>query len=239
MDSIETHTAQLTEIESDGYAILPAVLTANEIGELRACLERLADGDTTYGVRNLFASAPEIRDLASAPPIQALVDSFLGPKAFPVRAIYFDKVPGANWGVPWHQDLTIAVKMKIEIEGYSAWSIKAGVQHVQPPTEVLRDMLTLRIHLDDADENNGALIVMPGSHLKGRLASEQIARLVERSPFRRCEVQAGDVLAMRPLLVHASRKGPAPTRRRVVHIEYAACDLPHGLAWFEVAPGIA
>ncbi len=98
-------------------------------------------------------------------------------------------------------------------------------------------MLTLRIHLDDANESNGALIVVPGSHLMGRLASEQIARLVEHSRFRLCEVQAGDVLAMRPLLVHASRSAPAPARRRVIHVEYAACALPPGLTWFEAAPG--
>ena len=230
-------TDRYAEIETDGYLIRRAALPTDTIDELGAGLDRLAAGDAKYGIRNLFARAPEIRDLANAPRIKALVDPVLGPNAFPVRAILFDKVPTANWGVPWHQDLTIAVKKRIDIDGYSAWSIKAGVPHVQPPAEVLRGMLTLRIHLDDANERNGALIVVPGSHLMGRLASEQITRLVEQSQFRLCEVQAGDVLAMRPLLVHASRTGPAPARRRVIHIEYASGALPPGLTWFEEAPG--
>jgi len=230
------HTSQRTEIESNGYSIHRAVLTRDAIAELGAGLDQQTAGEANYGVRILFTRAPEIFDLANAPPIKALVDPILGPKAFPVRAIFFDKVPAANWGVPWHQDLTIAVKKKTDVDGYGAWSIKAGVPHVQPPTEVLCGMLTLRIHLDNADESNGALIVLPGSHLMGRLAREQIARLVEQSRAHLCKVQAGDVLAMRPLLVHASRKGPAPARRRVVHVEYASCALPQGLTWFEAAP---
>ena len=230
-------TGRYAKIETDGYSIHRAALTTDAIDELGAGLDHLVAGDAKYGIRNLLAKAPEIRDLANAPRIKALVDPVLGPNAFPVRAIFFDKVPAANWGVPWHQDLTIAVKKRIDIDGYGAWSVKAGVPHVQPPAEVLRGMLTLRIHLDDANESNGALIVVPGSHLMGRLASEQIARLVEHSQSRLCEVQAGDVLAMRPLLVHASRTGPAPARRRVIHVEYASCALPPGLTWFEAAPG--
>jgi len=32
-----------------------------------------------------------------------------------VKAILFDKTPSMNWYVTWHQDLTIAVKEKIEV----------------------------------------------------------------------------------------------------------------------------
>lgn len=35
--------------------------------------------------------------------------------------------------------------------------MKDGVQHVQPPAHVLDRMLSVRLHLDRADENNGAL----------------------------------------------------------------------------------
>jgi hypothetical protein len=40
---------------------------------------------------------------------------------------------------------------------------------------------------------------------------------------------------MRPLLLHASARSTSPRPRRVVHIEYAARDLPQGLEWFDTA----
>ena len=94
-----------------------------------------------------------------------------------VRAIYFDKSPEANWLVPWHQDLTVALRSRREVPGFGPWSVKDGVPHVQPPVERLEQMLTVRLHLDDADEGNGALRVLPGSHRSGRLSSTQIQAL--------------------------------------------------------------
>jgi ectoine hydroxylase-related dioxygenase (phytanoyl-CoA dioxygenase family) len=82
----------------------------------------------------------------------------------PVRAIFFDKSSGSNWLVPWHQDLTIAVASKCEAPGFGPWSVKDGIPHVQPPDELLKQMIALRLHLDDCDASNGALRVIPGSH---------------------------------------------------------------------------
>jgi hypothetical protein len=46
-------------------------------------------------------------------------------------------------------------------------------------------------------------------------------------------VPAGGVVVMRPLILHASSPAVSPSHRRVVHLEYAAEDLPGGLAWHE------
>ncbi len=110
--TIMSCTGRYAKIETDGYSIHRAALTTDAISELGAGLDHLVAGDAKYGIRNLLAKAPEIRDLANAPRIKALIDPVLGPNAFPVRAILFDKVPAANWGVSWHQDLTIAVKKR-------------------------------------------------------------------------------------------------------------------------------
>ena len=53
---------------------------------------------------------------------------------------------------------------------------------------------------------------------------------------------AGDVLAMRPLVSHCSNKSVPGTRRqrRVLHLEFAAdATLPDGYAWHEFIPGTA
>lgn len=74
-----------------------------------------------------------------------------------VHGLYFDKHKDVNWKVSLHQDLTIAVRRQVDIQDYGPWSIKEGIPHVQPPVSILKSMLALRLHLDDTNEENGAL----------------------------------------------------------------------------------
>jgi ectoine hydroxylase-related dioxygenase (phytanoyl-CoA dioxygenase family) len=93
-------------------------------------------------------------------------------------------------------------------------------------------MLTLRVHLDECGEENGPLKVRPGTHLFGRLSGERIHALSAGIPEEVCCVNAGGVLAMRPLLLHASGSAAKPRHRRVIHLEFAPNDLlPSGLEW--------
>ncbi|HET6223646.1 MAG TPA: hypothetical protein VFE11_15840, partial [Dongiaceae bacterium] len=151
-----TGNQYLSSILEEGFAISRRVLSSETIEGLRAALHGL-DGDRgAYGRRNLLGRCPAVKAITEAPEIRGLVEPILGGRAFPVRALLFDKLPGANWGVAWHQDLTIAVKQRADVDGFSAWTVKDGVPHVQPPVGVLEGMLTLRLHLDEADEDNGA-----------------------------------------------------------------------------------
>ncbi len=134
--------------------------------------------------------------------------------------------------MPWHQDLTIAVKEKRETEGFAVWTRKAGIEHVQPPVGILEKMLTLRFHLDDADSSNGALKVIPKSHQSGRLSADEIKFRRQANETRVCSVKKGDCLIMRPLILHSSSAGTRPKNRRVIHFEFSAEDLPNGLSWY-------
>ena len=174
-----------------------------------------------------------MRQLANSTEIRNLVEPILGEKAFVVRGILFDKTEGANWKVPWHQDVTIAIKDRVDIDGFGPWSIKQGVQHVQPPAYVLQKMLSVRIHLDNCPAMNGALRVIPGSHMEGKLDESIIADKVQGREAVTCEISAGGALVMRPLLLHSSSASEVPQHRRVVHLDYANVSLPDGLSWFE------
>jgi ectoine hydroxylase-related dioxygenase (phytanoyl-CoA dioxygenase family) len=90
----------------------------------------------------------------------------------------------------------------------------------------------MRLHLDATDEANGALRVIAGSHRHGRLESNVMRNLKQRSEVVLCRVPKGGALLMRPLLVHASSAGSQPTHRRVIHLEFSADHLPGGLEWF-------
>jgi ectoine hydroxylase-related dioxygenase (phytanoyl-CoA dioxygenase family) len=157
----------------------------------------------------------------------------LGTKARVVRGLLFDKTPDANWKVAWHQDLSIAVRQRIEVPGFGPWSNKAGVTHVQPPVAVLENMITVRLHLDDCGPENGPLRVLPGSHSAGVLAPASIGQWTRDVAPVDCHVAAGGAVVMRPLLLHASSTANCPGHRRVVHLEFASGPLPGGLEWFE------
>ena len=233
------HPDWLRGLEEDGYAIVPDVIGRPEVERLLDALDAAGGSEgarrreSVYAIRNLLEAVAEVRALAESPLVRALVERVLGPGAFPVRGILFDKTPDANWKVAWHQDLAIAVREKRDTPGFGPWSEKAGVAHVQPPAAVLERMLTVRVHLDDCGPENGPVHVIPGSHRHGRLDAEASGRLRESTTAVPTCTGAGGALLMRPLLLHASSPSTTPAHRRVIHIEFAADDLPGGLEWHD------
>lgn len=106
--------------------------------------------------------------------------------------------------------------------GWGPWSKKSGVTYAHAPGRVLERVIALRVHLDDSTADNGPLRVLPGSHNHGVLGDAQIHELSQRVTQVQCTVSTGGVIAMRPLLVHASSKATIEAPRRVVHLEYTA-----------------
>ncbi|HVV74000.1 MAG TPA: phytanoyl-CoA dioxygenase family protein [Verrucomicrobiae bacterium] len=142
-------------IAKQGFAVVPRVLTKAECEEL---IEQLGPASGA-GRRGILEMGP-IAKLSRSDLLLNLVQPHLFAQPRPVRGIYFDKTADTNWLVTWHQDLTIAVRAKIEVAGFGSWSMKDGVPHVQPPVSLLEQMITVRLHLDDCDESNGALQVI-------------------------------------------------------------------------------
>lgn len=233
-------TNYIHAIERNGFAIVSNILDFEAVSLLIEHLTQIPvdravsrRGDTAYGIRNLFKLVPLTRDIANSPALRLLIKPILGREARIVRGIFFDKTAAANWKVAWHQDLTIAVRERIEVEGYGPWSVKAGIVHVQPPIAILENMLTIRIHLDDTDELNGALQVIPGSHKAGRLLAEEIQAWKAKRNSVTCRIERGGAMIMRPLLLHSSSAAIDPGHRQVLHLEYCSAKLPDGLQWYE------
>jgi hypothetical protein len=233
------------QLEEDGFVLLPAVFSAARVdailAELTATLEApdalaalRAGGGSVYAARNVLTLWPPAADVWRQPPLPAVLAAVLGSRYGLVRVLYFDKPPHQSWALPWHKDLTIAVRdNRLPGSRFARPTTKAGVPHVEAPREVLEEMLTVRIHLDDVTDENGPLRVISGSHRGGKSLGP-----AGGSP-RSVLAGRGDVLLMRPLLAHGSGHShtDTPRHRRVLHLEFAARpELPDGYSWHTFLP---
>ncbi|HEY8968086.1 MAG TPA: phytanoyl-CoA dioxygenase family protein [Puia sp.] len=225
----------MQQVKEQGFCILGNVYSDEEIQRI---VEKIGGADhigpafrkssDLFAIRRFLHVVPDVRPVIFTPALQAIISSF-GPDYFPVKSIYFDKPGSSNWFVSYHQDLTISVDKKVEYPGFSGWTVKQDRFSVQPPVDVLENIFTIRIHLDDTDEGNGALRVAPGSHLHGVVRPE----LTNLSGEQVCKVGRGGVMIMKPLLLHASGRTVDARNRRVIHIEFSNRALPGGLEWGE------
>lgn len=225
-------------IENSGYYKASQLVPSTMLDSLVCALESYSEsvharvrGGQAYAMRNILHAVPELALIAEYEPVFSSIEAVLGEDARPTKAILFDKTVTANWNLGWHQDLTISVNERKDIAGWGPWSTKVGIPHVQPPVNVMEGILSARIHIDDCGEDNGALLVIPGSHALGKLSDADISGLKESGAEVVCACKRGDVLFMRPLILHASRRCVRPGHRRVLHIEYSANQLPEGLSW--------
>ncbi|QDT89076.1 phytanoyl-CoA dioxygenase family protein [Gimesia algae] len=224
------------QLEQAGYQKVSAPLPSCTHDILEEVLDSVVQENfrrrrngTRYAIRNALLAVPALRPLLEHGALVELARGVLGQTVALVSATLFDKRPAANWFVPPHQDLFVPIAGATNDPRWTNWSIKAGVQYVEPPVEMQRELLAVRVHLDACPGVNGALEVVPGSH-RERLSEESVAEFNEEA-FEVCPAGPGEVLLMRPLLVHRSRAAKLPARRRVLHVVYSAAELPKGLKW--------
>jgi hypothetical protein len=204
-----------------GFSIHPNVFTPARMNELVDVLDRAELARTKAGARHVMRVA-EVRALADDEAMLAIACQYLGPSAFPFRATLFDKSLTANWLVAWHQDTALPLRERHEVSGWGPWTLKGDVLHAVAPASALEQVVALRVHLDDSTLDNGPLRVLPSTHASGVISDQQIASEVGRGAAVDCLVGAGGMIAMRPLLLHASSKATDAKPRRVLHFEYAS-----------------
>jgi len=229
----------IKEIESEGFAIIENVYSNEEIENLIFAIESVTENEVQkstfrqsqdlFAIRQFHKEIPEVLKYIFNQKMKQIIQSNFGSDFFITKSIYFDKPEKSNWFVSYHQDLTISVDKKVEIENFQNWTNKQNQFAVQPPTEILENNFTIRIHLDKTTKDNGALKVINKSHTNGVLRIEKLK--LENETI--CEVDKGGIMVMRPLLFHASNKTTNNERRRVIHIEFSNKELPNELNWSE------
>ncbi len=211
-------------LETHGFEIFERVFEAAQIESLVAALEATPLPRSRAGSRHAMRH-PAIAELARDARLMHIAHEALGREAVPFKATLFDKGPDANWLVAWHQDTSLPMRERREVAGWGPWSVKDGVIYANAPAHALDRVLALRVHLDDSAAANGPLRVLPGSHRRGVLVDAEVHRASLDTPPVQCLVGRGGVLAMKPLIVHASSKSVGDAPRRVLHFEYAAAPV--------------
>jgi len=226
------------EVHENGFAILKGVFSDDEVDSLIAVISNVETDkptfrktDDLFAIRQFFKELPDIVPHVFNSKLRHVISTLFGKGYFVVKSIYFDKPSLSNWFVAYHQDLTISVDKKHDIEGFVNWTVKQGQYAVQPPVEVLESNFTIRIHLDDTDEYNGALKIIAGSHRHGIIKQKDFNYTAEKEIT--CAVKKGGIMIMKPLLLHASGRTVNNKRRRVIHIEFSKAVLPEPLGWGE------
>ena len=228
-------------ISRDGFAIIDNVFTNEEIDSLLLTISQADTSRATFrktndlfAIRQFLKEVPASIDKVFNDNLNNIISDLFGDDYFVVKSIYFDKPENSNWFVSYHQDLTISVDKKLDLDGFGPWTTKQNQFAVQPPLEILQDNFTIRIHLDNTNEENGALKVIPASHLKGLYRPETIDWNVETETS--CKVKRGGIMLMKPLLLHSSGRTTNDNKRRVLHIEFSRSSLPAALKWAERLP---
>ena len=202
-------------LSNHGWLLFPTQLPSAQLDALR---------DTAFtagaaGTRCLL-DLPVVRDAAHALRTELTAAGHLPPDATAIQAIAFDKTPGANWKVTWHQDVMFPFARPVTTPGYDLPSVKDGIDYARPPRAVLENLLAVRLHLDDCDEHNGPLRVSPGSHLVGISRAAEIPARLALHGEHTCLALRGEALLMKPLTLHASSPATSPAHRRVLHVVF-------------------
>jgi ectoine hydroxylase-related dioxygenase (phytanoyl-CoA dioxygenase family) len=231
----------INEINSEGFAIIEKVYSEIEIEKIISEIKRVTENETEnstfrksedlFAIRQFHKEIPKTLDIIFNQNLKDIIKLNFGENYFITKSIYFDKPEKSNWFVAYHQDLTISVDKKAEIEGFENWTTKQNQFAVQPPKEILEQNFTLRIHIDKTTKENGALKVLNKTHKKGIVRIENID--FENEIETICEVEKGGIMIMKPLIFHASNKTTNNERRRVIHIEFSNQKLPNELEWSE------
>ena len=233
-----------TELEENGYSILEDLYSENEVSQILTCIESAEQSGNSFlktedlcAIRQLIKNIPELKGLLFNKRITELISDLFESDYFLTKALYFDKPSESNWFVAYHQDLSISVDKKANLENYVNWTFKKGQYGVQPPIHILVDTITIRIHLDDTDEDNGALKVIPKSHLNGIIRAD--SKDWDSNNEKTCKVKKGGAMLMKPLVLHASNRTTNGKKRRVIHLEFNTHTLPEPLNWLEYWSGEA
>jgi len=210
---------RLEEFRNAGYFVVPRLFDDDECVDILGHVEQTAFEVTLGDLGDGPLSYRPMMHLASESLRRVATDPRWGPVVMPLLGgdvrLYWEqavaKPPQARTELPWHQD-----------SGYT-------------PT-VPEEYVTCWLALDDADETNGCLWILPGSHSAGRQRHADGGT----GPFRvgydgpdagvPVPVERGGVLVFSSLMMHRSGPNTTDGHRRAWILQYCTGDATSALS---------
>lgn len=208
------------QYEENGFLLVPGVFDAGEVQEMQDALGRALAaeaGDVNHrwsavedstlvlkGHHDLQYMDAVFTRMVAHPRIVEVLTDLIGPNVQLHHSKMLVKPPEQGAPFPMHQD----------------YPYFPHERHT---------MLAASVHLDDTDEENGCLHVVPGSHKLGPLDSEGPSHALDSTleSGTPCPAKAGDVLFFNYLTIHGSGVNRSTRTRRNVLFQYRdPADVP-------------
>jgi len=228
--------------KENGYLLVKGVFNAQEVAEMREAVEHIiaraaqskADSNAAWqgdymppeelkklvlkGFHNVHYHDAAFTRAVVHPNMRAVLNRLIGPNVQLHHSKMLVKPPEVGAAFPMHQD----------------YPYFPHERHT---------MLAASVHLDDADEENGCLRVIPGSHRIGSLPHVGAYYLNHKEyPIQEglsCPAQAGDVLFFNYLTIHGSESNRSQRTRRNVLFQYRdPSDFPTENVHFDWGMGL-
>ena len=215
---------QIGDFNESGFVFPLDVFTPEEAAANRTYFDNLmaeafAQGYTSYSINGWHKYCRGIHDLVTEARILDYVQDLLGEDLICWGTHYFNKLPGDDKQVSWHQDA-------------SYWPLT--------PSRTA----TVWLAIDDADEGNGAMRVVPKSHLHGQIEFES-SSLEEKNVLDQMvrdalsygdapvafEMKAGQISLHTDLLLHGSNPNYSTRRRCGLTMRYCPPDVRALKGW--------
>jgi len=124
-------TLNQIELEENGFTIIENIYSDEEILQI---VEIISNADKSnsnfrqsndlFAIRRFLIEIPQTIKPIFNQNLKKVISHYLGNNYFVVKSIYFDKPGQSNWFVSYHQDLTISVDKKVNLENFGPWTVK-------------------------------------------------------------------------------------------------------------------
>ena len=217
-DPQKLSSAEIGQFNAEGYICPLDVFTPAEAEANRRYFDELmqkvkAAGHNSYSINGWHRHCRGIYDLLHDKRILDYVEDLVGTNIVSTMTHYFSKEPGDQKQVSWHQDA-------------SYWPLT--------PSKVV----TVWLAIDEIDEENGPMTVIPGSHLHGQIpfeySTEKEQNVLSQSvheplkwggepvPFT---MKAGLISIHTDLLLHGSKPNFSERRRCGLTLRYMPVEV--------------
>jgi ectoine hydroxylase-related dioxygenase (phytanoyl-CoA dioxygenase family) len=215
---------QVEQYNEKGYVFPVDIFSQSEIESIRSYFDELLPkaleaGWNSYELTNWHKHCQGVWDIVTDSRIIDVMEDMLGETVILRHSHFFAKLPGDGMRVSWHQDA-------------SYWPLT--------PSKVVSAWLAI----DDVDLGNGAMQVIPGSHLRAQVefrdstADEHnvLNQTVENpeehgDPPVALELKAGQISLHSDWVLHGSEPNESNRRRCGLAMRYLSKDVRAYNGW--------